>query len=100
MKRILPFLSLLILAACAPEDDHTALETSRDLTVETNMDLSAVLGMHFQDPERLVTFDKDLVLEAYVVSSDEAGNFYKEMVVQDKPDNPTAGIIIKLNMSS
>ncbi|MCY2686336.1 DUF5689 domain-containing protein [Salinimicrobium sp. TH3] len=100
MKRILPFLSLLILVACAPEDDHAAPGENFELAVETNMDLPAVLGLHFQDPERLVTFDKDLVLEAYVVSSDEAGNFYKEMVVQDKPHNPTAGINIKLNMTS
>jgi hypothetical protein len=100
MKRILPFLSLLILSACAEEDDYAAPEEARNLAVETNMDLSAVLGLHFQNPDRVVTFEKDLVLEAYVVSSDEAGNFYKEIVVQDKPGDPTAGINIKLNMTS
>ena len=35
-----------------------------------------------------------------MVSSDEAGNFYKEMVVQDKPEQPRAGLYIKLNMTS
>ncbi|WP_029033922.1 DUF5689 domain-containing protein [Salinimicrobium terrae] len=100
MKRILPFLSLLILSACAPEDDYSIPESSVDPGVETNMDLQAVLGLFFQDQERVVTFDQDLILEAYVVSSDEAGNFYKELVVQDKPQDPTAGINIKVNMGS
>jgi hypothetical protein len=33
-------------------------------------------------------------IEGYVVSNDEPGNFYKTLVVQDKPENPTAGISI------
>jgi hypothetical protein len=99
MKRILPFLSLLIIVSCAPEDDFTAPAVTIT-PVETNIDLQAVVGMFIQDQERVLSFDKDLVLEAYVVSSDEAGNFYKEMVVQDKPEQPRAGLNIKLNMTS
>jgi hypothetical protein len=99
MKRILPFLSLLIIVSCAPEDDFTAPAVTIT-PVETNIDLQAVVGMFMQDQERVLTFDRDLVLEAFVVSSDEAGNFYKEMVVQDKPEQPRAGLYIKLNMTS
>ncbi|MGI0105063.1 DUF5689 domain-containing protein [Salinimicrobium sp. WS361] len=99
MKRILPFLSLLIIVSCAPEDDFTAPAVTIT-PVETNIDLQAVVGMFMQDQERVLSFDKDLVLEAFVVSSDEAGNFYKEMVVQDSPEQPRAGLNIKLNMSS
>lgn len=99
MKRILPFLSLLIWSACAPEDDFTAPAINLD-PVETNIDLQSVVGMFLQNQEKVVSFDRDLVLEAYVVSSDEAGNFYKEMIVQDKPENPTAGVNVKLNMTS
>ena len=39
-------------------------------------------------------------VEAYVVSSDATGNFYKKLIVQDKAENPTAGIEIILNKSS
>ncbi|UZH54028.1 choice-of-anchor J domain-containing protein [Salinimicrobium tongyeongense] len=99
MKRILPFLSLLVLFSCAPEDDFTTPGVTLS-PVATNIDLQAVVGMFMQDQERLLTFDRDLVLEAYVVSSDEAGNFYKELVVQDKPEQPVAGINIRLNMAS
>lgn len=38
--------------------------------------------------------DTDLYMKGYVISSDEAGNFYQEMVLQDKAENPTSGIKI------
>lgn len=33
----------------------------------------------------------------YVASSDAAGNFYKKIVVQDTPENPTAGVEVLVN---
>ncbi|MHA6279171.1 DUF5689 domain-containing protein [Salinimicrobium sp. CAU 1759] len=100
MKRILPFLSLLLFAGCAPEDDHETSGAVADLALETNIDLEAVLGRFYQDQDKILTFEEDLVMEAYVVSSDEAGNFYKELIVQNTKHNPTAGVTIKLNMNS
>ena len=102
MKKILPFLILLIFAACSPEEEFTVPQTNPldDLSSLVNTDLNAVLGLYYQNPGEILTFDKDLILEAYIVSSDEAGNFYKELVVQDKKENPLAGITIKLNMTS
>lgn len=102
MKKIIPFLSLLFLAACSPEEEFAIpqQDPATDLSSILNADLNAVLGRYYQNPEEILTFDKDLILEAYVVSSDEAGNFYKELVVQDKKEDPLAGIIIKLNMTS
>lgn len=41
-----------------------------------------------------------LYVESYVVSSDAAGNFYKKLVLQDLPENPTSGIEILLNKTS
>ena len=102
MKKILPFLSLLLLAACAPEEEFTVPQSISEADPEDipNTDLNAVLGLYYQNSGEVVTFEKDIILEAYVVSSDEAGNFYKELVVQDKKENPLAGISIKLNMTS
>ncbi|SOC79145.1 hypothetical protein SAMN06296241_0665 [Salinimicrobium sediminis] len=102
MKKILPFLSLLFLAACSPEEEFAVPQSDpgNDLSSLINTDLNAVLGLYYQNPDETITFEKDLILEAYVVSSDEAGNFYKELVVQDKKEEPLAGITIKLNMTS
>jgi hypothetical protein len=39
-------------------------------------------------------------IAAYVVSNDASGNFYKKLIVQDKVENPTAGIEIILDKTS
>ena len=38
-----------------------------------------------------------LVISGYVVSSDEGGNFYKEIYLQDDPTNPTEGIKVMID---
>jgi hypothetical protein len=40
------------------------------------------------------------VIEGYVVSSDAAGNFYKKLVLQDAPENPTQGFELLLDNTS
>ncbi|QBO57940.1 DUF5689 domain-containing protein [Chryseobacterium salivictor] len=42
----------------------------------------------------------DLIFDAYVVSSDENGNFYKTISFQDKPENPTAGLQMEVDRAS
>lgn len=46
----------------------------------------------------LITEDK--IFDAYVVSSDENGNFYKTISFQDKPENPTAGLQMEVDRAS
>jgi len=48
---------------------------------------------------RVYTFTSDLVVKGYVVSSDRTGNFYKEIYLQDAPENPTAAIHIMLDQT-
>ena len=43
--------------------------------------------------------ETDKYITGYVVSSDEGGNFFKEMVMQNKPENPTAGLRIAVDSS-
>jgi hypothetical protein len=46
----------------------------------------------------LITTDQ--IIDGYVVSSDENGNFYKTISFQDKPENPTAGLQIEVDRAS
>ncbi|WP_313502160.1 DUF5689 domain-containing protein [Kaistella carnis] len=46
----------------------------------------------------LITEDK--IFDAYVISSDENGNFYKTISFQDKPENPTAGLQMEVDRAS
>lgn len=42
---------------------------------------------------------EDQIIDGYVVSSDENGNFYKTISFQDSPENPTVGLQIEVNRS-
>ena len=42
-----------------------------------------------------LTFNEDFAgkfLEGYVISTDETGNFFEEVILQDKASNPTTGV--------
>jgi hypothetical protein len=45
----------------------------------------------------IVQIENDWIIEGYVISSDEAGNYYTALVIQDAPSSPTAGIYISLD---
>ena len=101
MKKLVYIMCAISVFSCAPDNEFNIPEQSQNnIELQTNTDLDAVLGAYFQSREKLVTFNENLIFEAYVVSSDEAGNFYKELVIQDSPANPTSGLNVKINLNS
>ncbi len=77
--------------APTPEDDGS---TDPGPEIEANITVAEVKELLAGDHTELIS---DLILEAYVVSSDASGNFYKELYLQDHPSNPTAGIRLVLD---
>ena len=61
--------------------------------LEVTMSLSELRDM-FSGNSVAFPPGSDQVVEGYVVSSDLKGNFYKNIFIQDKPENPTAAIQI------
>lgn len=97
-------LALLIIGSgCVKSPDFQIpdLEIMEDTTVETT-NIASLIGAFKQSERDVLSFDPDNtgVVSCYVISSDEAGNFYKTLVVQDKPENPVNGIEIKIDMRS
>lgn len=45
-------------------------------------------------------FTENAYVEGYVASSDESGNIYKYLYVQDSPSNPTQGLVVSANAVS
>lgn len=43
--------------------------------------------------------ETDVIIEGFVVSSDESGNIYKTISIQDAPENPTSAIKIAIDQS-
>ena len=80
--------------------------TFENPTIEgTKITIDAIQGILNQqivedgDNAKVIFEDTDAYIEGYVISSDKAGNFFKELIVQDKKENPTAGIRIFIDQS-
>ena len=61
--------------------------------------ISEVKSMYKSFWKRPFQVDTDIIVKAYVTSSDQSGNFYKELYLQDSPDAPTSGIKLILNLT-
>ena len=116
-------LALISFTACVEDDDFDT--PSAEITEPTFEEgtifttISAVAGALSQeqddndgifDPQPLdysnenvtVTYEfneSDLILEAYVISSDEGGNFFEEILLQDDFENPTTGIKLLIDIN-
>jgi len=103
---------LFLIFSCVQDGDFEAPNVEvKEPDVTVNSDISAVKSALIQEflssGDLTYTFfdDEDAatpptIIEGYVVSSDAAGNFFKTLIIQDKPENPTAGIEITLNNSN
>lgn len=94
----------LATTSCVDDDFGTPQAGPQD-PVEidgTILSIDAVLGEIAQNDGDVTTlsFVENTYVEGYVVSSDEGGNFFKELWIQDKPENPTAAIRIAIDISS
>lgn len=93
---------VLALYGCVQDDDFKAPDSVVvDPSIPGNIiDIDAVLGTFNQSGEDIITFEgTNNYMLGYVISSDEGGNFFEELVLQDKPENPTAGINIQVDVS-
>lgn len=98
-------LCLLLLAnsSCVKTDDFDVPEIEEtETSFEENItNIKAVKAHYNPETEDIYTFrNTGIVMEGYVVSRDEGGNFYKKLVLQDKTSNPTAGIQILIDDTS
>ena len=72
------------------EGSEITIATLRDLWLqEQNNNENPVLS--FSETNQYIS--------GYVVSSDEAGNFFEELILQDAPENPSAGVKILIDRS-
>ncbi|WP_026450940.1 DUF5689 domain-containing protein [Aequorivita capsosiphonis] len=102
--KILKTLSLLFFfgmmtVSCVHDDDYNVPEINVDEPiVDVNTNIIAVKSIYRGFEPKIIEAgdgsNRALYLQGYVVSSDETGNFYKSLVIQDAPQNPTAGVAI------
>lgn len=100
---LMAVLSLVVFSSCVQDDDFQipTLEIEEPI-IQANSTINIVKSMY---AGALVDFTEannggELIIEGYVVSNDEAGNFYKVLVIQDAPENPTAAIQLDVDVTS
>ena len=102
------FLLMLGVTSCVQDDDFTVspVEINEPNIEGTITSVDGVVDILLQeindegDEGVKVTFEETgLVMEGYVISSDRAGNFFEELILQDKAENPTAGIRVPIDIN-
>ncbi|MEW4923256.1 DUF5689 domain-containing protein [Algibacter sp. 2305UL17-15] len=103
---------LLILTSCVQDDDFGIPNIStEDLSIPTEkvITFKAIKSLYEQavtGGNSTAMISDDVYIQGYVVSSDKAGNFFEELIIQNKtddsnPDNdPRLGFKIDINVSS
>lgn len=87
--------------SCVSNDDFEIPETGfKEPALIANSSIASIKKMVDPHGDAPVLIQGDsLILAGYVVSNDKTGNFYKELILQDAPENPTAGIVIATEAS-
>ncbi len=97
------YVILFLFMACLPNEEfELPVNMTEDVDIEANSSIKAVKSALEQSNNRIYTFSPDdrAVIVGFVISSDEAGNFYKTLILQDEVENPNHGLAVKIDMRS
>ncbi len=101
-KYLLIFLMLPLFQQCVNVDDFEVPQQDFE-EPKLNGDvvtIASVKGAVAQNAEGIITFaETNTFMEGYVISSDEGGNFFKELILQNKPEQPTSGIDVLIDVN-
>ncbi|WP_435253789.1 DUF5689 domain-containing protein [Tenacibaculum sp. A30] len=94
LYKIFAILFIAISVSCVDNNDFELPTMGADKEYANLKSLDEIIALYNGSP---VEFNDDTTIFGYVVSDDREGNFYKELVIQDKPENPTVGVVIKID---
>lgn len=82
-------------------EENTMLNKLLDSINNNQLELKTISQIKelYTSGENPVQVNSNLVVKGYVISSDREGNYFREFYIQDKPENPTAGIKVFLNLN-
>ncbi len=88
-------LFLMLPLSCVKNKDFDVLQSHCNEELVANSTFSEVFSLY---KEETIQIQEDLIIEGYVISSDEAGNFFGVLHFQDQPQNPTGALQIELDV--
>ena len=91
--------SFIFIYSCVKDDDYSIPPVDCTGLTKTMSFQEFIARIDASDlPNNLVYFTDNEVIEGYVISSDQTGNFYKTFSMQDHPSNPTTkGIQVEIS---
>jgi hypothetical protein len=106
-------LLIIIISSCVNDDDYSIpnLGDTENIIIPEGQ-LTTFKAIHesynqaVNNGNAIAIIEDDLYIEGYVISSDQAGNFFEELIIQNKtddsnPDNdPRLGIKVEINVGS
>ncbi|CAM1358850.1 conserved exported hypothetical protein [Tenacibaculum litoreum] len=94
LYKIFAVLFIAISASCVDNNDFELPTIGPDKQYENLKSLDEIIAQYNGDP---VEFVEDVTVYGYVVSDDREGNFFKSIIIQDKPENPTVGLEVRID---
>ena len=86
---------LMLLMSCVSDTNFDVVENKCDASLSSNVSYSEIKEMYTGQTFQI---QEDLIIEGYVSSSDEQGNFFGVLHFQDKLIHPTAGFQIEIDV--
>lgn len=101
LRYTLVILTFLGIMGCVHDDkyDEPQLDDYQCADLTATMTLTQLRAKYVDAVFVFPDASQDVV-EGYVSSTDETGNIYKTIYIQDKPENPTQGFVISVDMAS
>lgn len=92
-------LSLTVfLTSCVQDDVYSTPDLQGKCQTLTPTKTIAEVKKAYENNSATIT--DDIIIEGYVSSSDESGNVYKTIYLQDAPENPTQGLVVSVDAVS
>lgn len=103
-----------VMSSCVSDDDYSLPNISIQEPNIPQDKITTFLAIYQRleqaqndgDPTAIIPDDEELYIEGYVISSDQAGNFFEELIIQNKIDDsnpsedPRLGVRVSVNVSS
>lgn len=101
LKYIFIVMASLFITGCVHDDKYNEpnLENFQCADLVKTMTLTDLRAKYTNTVYTFPDNSTDVV-EGYVSSTDETGNIYKTIYIQDKPEDPTQGFVISVDMVS
>ncbi len=101
------FFALITILSCVKSDDYDVPNTeiiAPDIDPNSVIEISSLRSLLLQEqtntenPDAILTLEEtNKYITGYVISSDEGGNFFEELIIQNSSSNPNTGVKILLD---